>query len=297
MVPYSNVSVPIEISYLDKLFQLLNYNSTLSFVISSLLIFFSALVFNNICLKHQLIFIPSYLPAYFFVLLNSLFVDQFYAGPVLFVNLFIILSLGEILKLYKANNPTISIFIASLLAGVSSLLNISYLAFFIFVIIGINVFRPFSIKDNLAGVIGFLMPLYIGTMINFLINDTYLPFRLFYPDYGKINIQNWALISALPAFFMVGLFAVVRMYQNFFRNTTKAKRAIQMLLILLVISVILMITGKQNPRQEFSFVALPLAVYYSYYFSNFKFNLLKEIINLMLILTVLFFQYRVFFEF
>jgi len=91
---------------------------------------------------------------------------------------------------------------------------------------------------------------------------------------------------------VVSLFAVLRMYQNYFRNTTKAKRTLQMFIILMLISVILMLTGKQNAKQEFSFIALPLSVYFSYYFSNYKFSLLKEIINMMLIAAIVFFQYK-----
>ncbi len=293
MVPYANYTPTIDINYLASAFKEINQTPLLSFIISTVIVFISALILNTICIKHEIVFMPSYLPAYFFILLNSLFVDQFYAGPALFVNLFIILSLGEILKLYQSQNPTASIFIASLLAGISALLNISYLMFFVFVIIGINVFRPFTFKDNLAAFIGFIMPLYMGTMVNFLVNDTFLPFKLFYPDYGKLHLEYWAVKSAIPMTIVVCVFAVMRMYQNFFRNTTKAKRTIQMLLILMLISIALILTGKQNAKQEFSFIALPLSIYYSYYFSNYKFSLLKEIVNIMLLAAIIFFQYKV----
>lgn len=292
LVPYSNFTPSIDINYLANAFKFINYTPTLSFIVSTCIVFISAIILNNICLKHEIVFIPSYLPAYFFILLNSLFIDQFYAGPALFVNLFIILSFGEILKLYQSQNPTVSIFIASLLAGISALLNISYLMFFVFVIIGINVFRPFTFKDNLAAFIGFIMPLYMGTMVNFLVNDTFLPFKLFYPDYGKLHIENWAIKSAIPMVVAVCIFAVMRMYQNFFRNTTKSKRTIQMLLILMLISIALILTGKQNAKQELSFIALPLSIYYSYYFSNYKLSWLKEIVNIMLLAAIVFFQYK-----
>ncbi len=172
------------------------------------------------------------------------------------------------------------------------MLNISYLAFFIFVIIGLNVFKPFTIRENIAALIGFFIPLYIGTMLNYLINNTFLPSYLFFPDYGNINNQLWAIESALPAVMLVGIFAILRMYRNYFRNTTKSKRAIQMLLILSIISLVLMVTGKQNPRQEFAFLSIPLSVYFAFYFSNYSFTGLKEIIHLILLITVLFFQYR-----
>src|SRR6185369_11683298 len=124
---------------------------------------------------------------------------------------------------------------------------------------------------------------------NCLINDTFLAAHLSFPDYGNINNQLWAVEAALPAVLLVGLFAITRIYRNFFRNTTKAKRAIQMLMILSIISLTLMVTGKQNPRQEFSFLSIPLSIYFAIYFSSTNFNLLREILNLILLLTVLFF--------
>ncbi len=291
-IPYVNKTQTVSISYLAHIFNILNSTPLKSVVLSSLMVLLSALILNNVCIKHELVFIPSFLPAFFYILLNSLFPDQFYAGPTLFVNLFIILSIDALLTLYRSERPTNAIFVASVLIGISALLNITYLAFFVFVIIGLNVFRPFNFRENIAALIGFLIPIYLGTVLNYLLNNTFLPFYLFFPDYGNINDQLWAVQSALPAVLLVGIFAVTRMYRNFFRNTTKSKRAIQMLTILSIISLILVLTGKQNPKQEFSFLSIPLSIYFAFYFSNYSFNWLKEVINLILLISVLFFQYR-----
>ncbi|MCC6818217.1 MAG: hypothetical protein IT245_04955 [Bacteroidia bacterium] len=290
LVPYVNTTQNLNINYLSDFFNSINEYSIVGFIISTLFVFVTALAFNHICIKHELIIFPSYLPAYFFILLNSVFVDQFYAGPVIFVNFFLIISLGAILNLFQSENPSISIFAASTLAGLSALMNMTYIAFFIVVVIGINIFRSFNFRENISALIGFLLPLYVGTMINYLINGNFLPYYIFFPDYGHFNNQYWALQSALPSIGLVGILATIRMYNNFYRNSTKQRRSIQFMLILLITSVILMITGKQNPRQEFSFVAIPLAFSFSFYFSNSKINILKEIVNMLLIIAILFFR-------
>lgn len=291
LVPYINTTQTLNINYLSAFFNTINYYPLIGFVISTLFVFLTALILNQICIKHELTIYPSYLPAYFFVLLNSVFVDQFYAGPVIFVNFFLIISLGAILNLYQSENPSISIFSASTLAGLSALLNMTYIAFFIVVVIGINIFRPFNFRENLSAFIGFLMPLYIGTMLNYLINGNFLPFHIFFPDYGNINNQNWALHSALPGIALIGVLAFIRMYKNFFRNSTKQRRSIQFMVLLMVTAIILMITGKQNPKQEFSFITIPLAFTFSFYFANSKMNIFKEIINMLLIVYILFYRY------
>lgn len=291
LVPYVNTTQSLEINYLAVFFNALNSYPFLGFVVSTFFVFFTAIIFNRICIKHELIIFPSYLPAYFFILLNSVFVDQFYAGPVIFVNFFLIISLGSILNLYQSDNPSLSIFSASTLAGLSALLNMTYIAFFLVVLIGINIFRPFNIRENISALIGFLMPLYVGTMVNYLINGSFLPFHIFFPDYGNFNSQNWALKSALPSIGLVGILAFIRMSKNFFRNSTKQRRFIQFMIILLFTSIILMVTGKQNPRQEFSFVTIPVAFAFTFYFSNSRINILKEIVNVMLILSILYFRW------
>src|SRR5690606_1073793 len=116
-----------------------------------------------------------------------------------------IISLGSILDLYHSENPYFSLFSASFLAGISSLLNMTYVVFFLIVIIGVNIFRPFNFRENLSAFIGFLMPLYIGTMFNYLINGNCLPYYIFFPDYGNFNNQNWVLYSALPMIGLIGL--------------------------------------------------------------------------------------------
>ncbi|MEZ4804896.1 MAG: hypothetical protein R2852_05290 [Bacteroidia bacterium] len=132
--PYVNTTQSLNINYLTDFFNWINYYPLVGFAISTLMVFITAIVFNKICIKHELIIFPSYLPAYFFILLNSVFVDQFYAGPVIFVNFFLIVSLGSILNLYQSENTSISIFSASTLAGLSALLNMTYIAFFIVVL-------------------------------------------------------------------------------------------------------------------------------------------------------------------
>jgi hypothetical protein len=289
--PYVNTTQTLNINYLTDFFNGINRYPLLGFSISTIMVFLTAIVFNRICIKHELIIFPSYLPAYFFVLLNSVFVDQFYAGPVIFVNFFLIVSLGSILNLYQSENTSISIFSASTLAGLSALLNMTYIAFFIVVLIGINIFRSFNFRENISAMIGFLMPLYVGTMINYLINGNFLPIHIFFPDYGVFNSQYWALNSALPSIGLVAILAVSRMYKNFFRNSTKQRRSIQFMLILLIVSVVLMSTGIQNARQEFAFCSIPLAFYFSFYFSNSKINILKEIVNMLLIVAILYFRW------
>jgi hypothetical protein len=295
LVPYVNTTQTLHINYLSAFFNTINYYPIVGFVISTLFVFLTALILNNICIKHELTIYPSYLPAYFFVLLNSVFVDQFYAGPVIFVNFFLIISLGAILNLYQSENPSISIFSASTLAGLSALLNMTYIAFFIVVVIGINIFRPFNFRENLSAFFGFLMPLYIGTMLNYLINGNFLPFHIFFPDYGNIKYENQALYSvlnsALPGIALVGILAFIRMYKNFFLNSTKQRRSIQFMVILLITGIILTLTGKQNPKQEFSFITIPLAFTFSFYFANSRINVFKEIVNVLLIVYILFYRW------
>lgn len=289
--PYVNTTETLDINYLAAFFNTINYYPIVGFMISTVFVFFTALVLNRICIKHELIIFPSYLPAYFFVLLNSVFVDQFYAGPVIFVNFFLIISLGSILNLYQSDNPSISIFAASTLAGLSALLNMTYIAFFIVVVIGINIFRPFNFRENLSAFLGFLMPLYIGTMVNYLVNGSYLPFHIFFPDYGQIGNPAWALRSALPGIGVVGILAFIRMYRNFFRNSTKQRRSIQYMVILLITGMVLILTGKQNPRQEFALVTIPLAFVFSFYFANSRINIWKEAVNVLLIVYILYFRF------
>ncbi len=291
LVPYINTTQTLNIRYLSEFFRWLNYYPIIGFSISTIFVFITGLIFNRICVKHELIIFPSYLPAYFFVLLNSVFVDQFYAGPVIFVNFFMIVSLGAILNLFQSENPSLAIFSASTLAGLSALLNMTYIAFFIVVLIGINIFREFNFRENISALIGFLLPLYVGTMVNYLVNDSFLPFYLFFPDYGNFNNQYWALYSSLPSIGLVGILAFFRMYRNFFRNSTKQRRFIQFMMIFLITTLVLATTGKQNPRQEFSFVTIPLAFSFTFYFSNNKINIFKEIVNILLITSILYFRW------
>jgi len=290
--PYVNTTAPLAVNYLQQFFNTINHYHILGVFINTLMITITAVVFNNICNKHELTILPSYLPAYFFIIFNCIFIDQYYAGPVIFVNYFVILSLGAILNLFDSESPYFSLFLASFLAGISTLLNISYIAFFAIVLIGINIFRPFNIRENISAFIGFAMPLYIGTMVNYLINDNFLPYQIFFPDYGNYQKFQWVFNSALPAIAIIAVLGFIRMYQNFYRNSVKQKRAIQLMILISIACIILVFTGKQNSKQEFSFLAIPLSYFFSFYFTNSKTNYFKEFLNILLLVIIVFFLFN-----
>jgi hypothetical protein len=197
--------------------------------------------------------------------------------------------------MYLTNNAVRPIFYSSLLLGIGVLLNLSYLAFFGFLLISINIIKPFNLKEHLISLIAFTMPLYIGTCLVYLFNGTFLPKYISFPDYSNMKSAFWMIKSPLSTLFVIILFAMSRMYRNYIRNNIKTRRAQLILIIFLLVSFVVIFTGVQNPKQEISFISLSFAVYLAYYFTDNSLNWFKEILNVLYLAVIVAFQYDMFF--
>lgn len=279
--------------YVGLVFSFLNVSKLVSFLLSTAIIYFSALLLNNLLIQHDVLFQRNYLGAYFYCICTSFFPEYFYLSPSIVINLFMILSLHRLFELYKAPNPIDNIFLSGLLAGMCVLFSFSYVIILLYLLLGIAFFRTLNPKEMFAALLGFVLPPFIGIALNFIVNGEFLPAYFTFPTFNIQNLTQYMLLSPISLVLAIAVVATLRIVRNFWRNTIKTRRILQLLYIYLGLTLILTLSGKGDQLQESMLVALPISIILAHYFTvNGKLGWIRKSIHISILLLIIFYQYR-----
>ena len=130
------------------------FSSSLFFyqLISFLLLFTQATLFNRICNYQKLLPKPNFLPGMCYILVTSLLPDWNHFSAPLLINSIMIWVCYKMVALYNNEHATSSIFNIGILTGIVSLLYIPAVAFLLLIFFALLVMRPFRLREWLMGI-------------------------------------------------------------------------------------------------------------------------------------------------
>lgn len=253
-------------------------------VFSLLLLLIEAIYLNYILIKHNFFFKNSYLPALFYVLVNSLYPAMLGHSSQLLAAFFLIVVLDKLFSLYDNENAVTKIIDAGVFTGIAALFSFDALMFLPFVVYSVASIRPFKLREVVLSACGLFIPLYVLAVIYFLKGDVETVKNGFFIVNTATNINAiqfsyeniTPLIIALPlsviAFFM---------YQNDIgRNNVKTRKIQNVVLVMLFFSVGSAFFSKPSFVYCLPYISIPLGIILSYYFllERKKGDTIKEII-------------------
>jgi len=251
---------------------------------SLVLLLIEALYLNYILIKHNFFFKNSYLPALFYVLVNSLYPAMLGHSSQLLAAFFLIVVLDKLFSLYDNENAVTKIIDAGIFTGIAALFSFDALMFLPFVVYSVASIRPFKLREVVLSACGLFIPLYVLAVIYFLKGDVETVKNGFFIVNTATNINAiqfsyeniTPLIIALPlsvvAFFM---------YQNDIgRNNVKTRKIQNVVLVMLFFSVGSAFFSKPSFVYSLPYISIPLGIILSYYFllERKKGDAIKEII-------------------
>ncbi len=251
---------------------------------SLLLLLIEAIYLNYILIKHNFFFKNSYLPALFYVLVNSLYPAMLGHSSQLLAAFFLIVVLDKLFSLYDNENAVTKIIDAGVFTGIAALFSFDALMFLPFVVYSVASIRPFKLREVVLSACGLFIPLYVLAVIYFLKGDVETVKNGFFIVNTATNINAiqfsyeniTPLIIALPlsviAFFM---------YQNDIgRNNVKTRKIQNVVLVMLFFSVGSALFSKPSFVYCLPYIGIPLGIILSYYFllERKKGDTIKEII-------------------
>jgi hypothetical protein len=228
-------------------------------IITFLLLFIQAIGFNKIVNDQRLLKQNNYLTGMSYLLITSLFADWFSLSAPLIVNTFIIWIFTKITVLYNNPKAKATIFNIGLATGLASFVYFPSITFLFLVIVGIFIFRPFSLQEWIMGLVGIITPSYFFWSYLFLTNNTKsFHFPGFHFSHPLFTGNKWAYV----ALFAVAIVAVIGIYfvnKNLNRQVVQTRKSWQLLFLYLVVAGLVPFINAGFNFSYWILIAVPLS--------------------------------------
>jgi hypothetical protein len=251
-------------------------------LLTTLLITGQAILLNFIVHSFSLQKKRTTLPGLFYALL-MLFLPGFVTlSPLLFANLFIMLSINRLFHLGEHQNALSIVFDSSFFISIATLFYFPSLMFIIMVWVGIIISKSFSWRDWVISLTGFLIPFIFIITYDFWHDQLNI---LWYEiTFRKINMTSFFTWGNHFSFYLLFIFFVYLSIISFFpfisdinANKLKTQKALIMIAWIATIAGATFFLIHENAVYHFSVLAIPFSIYISNYFVHEKRTWLSEL--------------------
>ena len=235
----------------------------------------------------------TFLPALFYVLLNSAIPTNQELNPVLPAVIFLMIAIIRIMDSYTKQGIANNYFDAGILIGVGSLFYADLIWFGILLFIGIFLLRTVTLKEIVISLTGLVTPYLILLSVFFLggwdIPGFYetLKANLFSGTVIPYDMLSPASIVALMYFGIIVLISLVDLMSKIDMKKNRTRNTFYLFFWVLVISVLLFFLMKTASFEIFWISTVPLSFFLGHYFIYTKRKVLPEILIYGMIVAAL----------
>ncbi|MFD0750886.1 DUF6427 family protein [Mucilaginibacter calamicampi] len=287
--PFARLLIPVDYEFALSPF--------LNIFLAGLLVFLQALWFNRLVNSFNLMGRPSFLPALMYVVLTALFAPFLILSAPLICNFLVIGMLYRLLATYKMPDAKSVAYDMGMVVALGTLIYLPFIFMFLVVWAALIVFRPFSWREWVAAIIGFATIFFFLAVIYYLTDrlpdfeKIWLPLASKFPAHIQINSYNYLVLIPVA---VILLLCFLKVSQLFFRSYVQTRKSFQLLLVLTVIAGLSFYTKKEFHLEHFLLCAVPLAVFFSYYFLYATSKWFYEGLFVLLTAGIIYFQFNTF---
>lgn len=279
----------------DALHNLNNFQ-LISYILALVLVIVQAVMLNYTVSKHDILYKDTFLPGFIYVLVNSLYIEQFELTSQLLSNTFLLLVFQRLCYLYESPKPLLLVLDSGMYLGAGIMFNYSMIIFLPFILISVVVFTSFNLRYIIVSLMGILLPVYFVIVFFYVTDRIPEMMEIGTKSLGQFQlkpIENSYEIFA-PWFLLlpVALIGAFNLQQNFFRNKVKTRRIIQSIAVFSFFGVVSLFTENNGMLFSIIFISIPMSVVIGYYFISTKRFWLKEAVIYCIILIALYFQFN-----
>ena len=160
--PFIELPLPFsgkgQMPFYEILESLLGKSPFAGIFLSFVLVIYIAFLLINFNTSDFFITERTFLPGVIFVLLSGIIPQNQFFNPVLLSALFLILATRKIMNTYKIQGTAFDFFDAGIIISTGSLFYAELIWFGLLIIAGINILRPFNLKEVLISLLGLITP-------------------------------------------------------------------------------------------------------------------------------------------
>jgi len=270
----------------------------ISFALSFMVVIIEGLIVNKLCWEYNIVEKPGYVILYFFAIVNSCFLENFYLSNVQLGNVFVLIGLTYFYLYIKNNYQRKWLFLSALFFGMSALCIAEHYWVIIFLIFAIILFKPILPLDIFAILFGLTMPYYLVSAIGYLSNFSYDFYNTweFWVIRNKTLDFHWLkdgpeilLLFLLLIFVFVGVLQVVGSY---FRSNVETRRSKLAMLIFGFYVLSIFFIRFKDYSHYFIVASIPVSIFISGFYEGNKWRKWKEFLHLSTLLFLLYTLFR-----
>lgn len=262
----------------------INQYTVLSVVISLVMVVILALLINEMVRSQAIMRPVGYLPAYFFILLQSIYPENMWLTEYHFGNFCIFLGLILLLRL-RDGYSTVLLFYIALAFGLAILIVPDHLMILLFILACVLVFKTIVIRDVLAIVFGLVMPYYVLRSLIFInqwdistvSSITTTPINIDGFSNGIMGI--FTKYSVYVTFLLVAIMGLLKVSGNYFSDTVEVRRSKLVIILFFVYSLLLLALHWRELKSFHLLTAFPAAILIAYFFTGEKRYWWKELMG------------------
>jgi hypothetical protein len=137
-------------------------------------LFLQSLYLRNIVTRHKLFARTSYVTSYVFLLLTSIYPQFSSFGETLIINWLLAGAMDVMFSFTQTTQPRKLIYNAGFLLSLAAMFQFTALTFFLLLLVGMLLFRPFNMGEWSVAMVGYITPLYFLLSLLFLADKMYL---------------------------------------------------------------------------------------------------------------------------
>jgi len=266
-------------------------------LIAAVFTFVQALLLNRLVNHYNLLGKPTFLPALMYITVSGLFTPFLVLSAPLICNFLVLWMLFKLLGFYKSKDSKAAAFDLGMIVALGSLIYLPFIYLFLLIWIALIIFKPFNWREWTTCILGYAV-VFLFLAVYYYLNDSiglfgaiWLPLATSFPGIVSINYLNYIVL--VPVFLILVL-CFFRLRQNFYKSYVQVRKSFQLLLITLLVAGLFFYTRAGFQFSHFLLCAIPVAVFFSYYFLYAARRWFYELLYLLLVLMVVYFQFNTF---
>ena len=276
---------PIDFPLFDFLNTFLNLSSIVQSISTIVLVIIQATLISKYVTINRLSRALTVIPGAVFVvyIYTNLHPDNF--NIILLANLFLILSLGSLFKIYKKYQPVSVLFNAGFFLGIATILYLPYLIFFVTLVIGLYNLRNFNLKEFLQIFFGMMSVVFLSGVYAYYFDKLDVWADIFMqsftiPDFDFSDVHIWTR----PILLIVTIVIILAL-SNTLRKKKKydAIRKIELTFSMCLLGFLSIFMIPNITLQHLIIMSFPISVLTGMVLEQKEYYYLKEFIFLLFI--------------
>jgi hypothetical protein len=261
-------------------------------IAGAVLVLGGALLVNFLVNAHEVLPRQTYLPALCYVVLMSCAPQQLTLHPLLFANIFLLLATHKLMNTYRRDTAFAQVFDAGFLISVGVLFYFPTIVLFPVIWVGLAVLRPFIWREWVISLLGLAVPFLFVCVYYFWYDQLeYLwEDKVKYPIINRF-FQFTLTVPFIALLVMLGwvfLLSAGKLVTGIRVSKLKTKNSLLLLVWLSFFSAVSMLLAPMVSVTYYSFLAVPLAVFFANYLLLVKRQWWGELVFWMLAAAIVF---------